>query len=445
MHEAVASSRRLIPSLQSQLAIIALATGFGLLASYPSWFLLALGAAGVVVLAYVGELALLTIVLLLSGVSFNFLGDYADTSALNFDGFRLVLVIGAFAIAVLRRPALLAPAANLKMYWVLLLYAGVSLAWSPSPPDGARFWFKLLYPLVAYLLTWQVLLRYGERIVILLLGLSVVCETVWNVGIWASGLSPYSGIGYAGRFVGASHPNTIGLFCAAAALMLYAIAIPLRGWKWSALLLVSVVEMCATGSRTALISAGAGLSTFELLSGRLKRLLWVALVGACIWTFLPTFGERTAAGGADAGLAPSEIGSGLNFSGRLVLWGDAWAGLMGDGQVLGKGLGATDLFFSTRYVGLKSIHSGYLLVMIDLGFLGLALVLAFYVPRLIRSARAALRRSATSRTNAMSAGLLAMFLIASLTESTFAGYAFPGVLLWIGMAMGECPHAKAIT
>ena len=439
MRSATASSRlstRPLP-LWTQASIIATAIGFGLLASYPTWFALATGIVIACALGIAGEFPLLSIAILFSGVSFSFLGEVGVASAGNLDAFRLALVLGGFAVASLKNPSLLRPAEGLLTYAAFLFYSALATAWSPSAGDGLKLWLKLLYPAVIYLLTRQVLMKHGERAVVTLLGLGVGIAAAWNVAIWLSGLSPYVGAGYAGRFAGASHPNTIGLLCGAAGLILYAAGGRSRTAATGAV--ICVAQLVATGSRTALLAAGVGISVFEGLSGRWRRAVFLGVLGVCIWAFLPAFGQRTSEAGADIGLAP--FGSGLNLSGRLILWGDVWAALMGDAQWVGRGLGATDVFMSSRYAGLKSVHSGYLLVLVDLGFTGLLLLLAFYIPRYIKNVGVALTRM-QGPTPAMSAGLVAMFLVASITESTFAGYAFPS-LVWIGIGMSDHQQPRA--
>lgn len=442
MRSASAASKHpigLLP-LWAQAGVVAIAIGFGLLASFPAWFALSIGIVIAVALGVAGEYVLLSIAILFSGVSFSFLTDVGVASAGNFDAFRLALVLGGFAVACFKSPSLLRPAEGLLPYAIFLAYSVLAIAWSPSADDGFRLWAKLLYPAAIYLLTRRVLLKHGERAVITLLGLGVGVAAVWNLAIWISGFSPYVGPGFAGRFAGASHPNTIGLLCAASGLMLYASGG--RSRTATAGALICVAQLVATGSRTALLAAGVGISTFEGLSGRWKRAVLLGALGICIWALLPAFGQRTSEAGADAGLAP--FGSGMNLSGRLILWGDVWAALMGDTQWVGRGLGATDVFMSSRYAALKSVHSGYLLVLIDLGFVGLLLLLGFYLPRLFKNAGMALSRAGASLAPALGAGLIAMFLMASVTESTFAGYAFPS-LVWIGIAMSDHQQPRAVT
>jgi O-antigen ligase len=117
----------------------------------------------------------------------------------------------------------------------------------------------------------------------------------------------------------------------------------------------------------------------------------------------------------------------------MVLWSDAWSALMGDDQLIGRGLGATDLFFANRYTGLRSIHNGYLLLLVDVGVLGALLCVLFYSHRLVRLTRDITGEHRTSGRASLAVALLIVFLVASLMESTFAGYAFPS-LLWLSLA-----------
>jgi len=219
--------------------------------------------------------------------------------------------------------------------------------------------------------------------------------------------------------------------------MLYSIAASRRSLLVTLTIFICAAQLVATGSRTALVSGGLGLIVLDGLRRKWIRVATALAVGVALWTLIPAFGQRTSAVGADAGLSPMNLGSGLNFSGRLVLWSDAWVALMGDDQLTGRGIGATDLFFSTRYAELRSVHSGYLLLLVDVGLIGLVLCVLFYLQRLARLVHYIVGSVDVPRHVPMAAALIVAFLIASLMESTFAGYALPTLGLWISLAWAE--------
>ena len=174
---------------------------------------------------------------------------------------------------------------------------------------------------------------------------------------------------------------------------------------------------------------------FELLQRRYLRIGAFLAAAVAVWCLVPTFGERTAGGSAGTELLALPGFGPINLSGRLVLWADTWVALIGDPQLLGRGLGATERFFSTRFSGLHDVHNSYLSMLADVGVLGLTLLLG----SLVGMGVVVLRRRGVDRGGPrygiLCVALLAVILFASATENTFYGYATLPMFLFTSYAL----------
>ena len=413
---------------------LALGVAFGLLSSHSDILLAGLGVIALLGLAAAGETALLALILVSAGITLSFItgGERPFIPALggaNLDGIKLVAVLGAFLVLAIRNPSLLDGISYLKIYVAFLAFACVSLLWTTSIQDGVRLLCKLVYPGVVFLLAFRVVRERGDDDVIRYLCFGAIAATAVNLVVALSGWSPYQGLGYEDRYSGAAHPNSIGLYCAATGLLVYALWTRRRSRGLLALAVLLGLQLVATGSRTALVAGGLSLVMFEFLRGKWRHVPIALGVGIAVWLLVPTLGARTAEVNVDSGL-----GSQMNISGRAVLWADAWVSFIGDGSLIGHGLGATDAFFESRYLGLRSVHNGYLLLLGDTGFLGLALALAFFLVMawmFLRQRRTGLDSSYA----VVSVSMIVMLLLASTMESTFGGYGLPQAPLWVVMGV----------
>lgn len=449
MRTELSASRRPIPAtsllrILPFACIAALSLLIGLSASHPAYLLICLGCAALLVLGFLGEVAILGLLVISSAVSFAFLTGGERTLLIgglgaNLDALRLVAVLSGFFVVALRRPAVLDPIRMMPLYVAFLAYGALTLLWTPNLLMGIRLLCKLAYPLVAFALTVHVAGRLGEQVLEKVIVAAALAATCLNLIVALSGASLFSS-GFENRYHGASHPNSIGLLSVFAALTLYSLWLRGRS-KWYLLLIFAlVVQAVATGSRTALVAGLAGFLIYSWLSRTRTRTVLVVAIAAAIWLAVPTLGERTSQGSADSGLAPAALGSGVNISGRMVLWTDAWSALMGDDKLLGRGLGTTDHFFSNNYSDISSIHNGYLLLLIDGGVIGLTLLLVFFTSMWIRlQARPMGMATAQTGWRVLALSLTGMFLLATMTESTVAGFEFATALLWVtyGLALGE--------
>ena len=119
---------------------------------------------------------------------------------------------------------------------------------------------------------------------------------------------------------------------------------------------------------------------------------------------------------------------------------------MSDRRLLGRGLGAADLFVVSSYTGLRNVHSGYLLLLIDVGLVGLVLALGYFAWTTVALMRAG-TTPARSHYARLYVALLVVFLVSSFAESTFASFAFSTVALWVvhGLAVSGVPLSEGST
>jgi O-antigen ligase len=109
----------------------------------------------------------------------------------------------------------------------------------------------------------------------------------------------------------------------------------------------------------------------------------------------------------------------------------------------GGGLGATAAFFNSRYVGLHGVHNGYLLLFFDTGLVGLGLVLLFLLTSTRKLLKHAQGESPERAYAHLGVALFAMFALTTLTESTFEGYAFSTLFMWVALAIAvQSPGAR---
>ena len=358
-----------------------------------------------------------------SGLSLSFLtgGERSLISGVGgatFDGIRLVLVLGGFAILSVLRPALLTHIRYIALYVVFLGLAALSILWSPDRAEGMRFLCKLVYPAAAFVLSAEIASTEGDTPLRKLICWAAVVSVGMNLLVALAGWSPYVGPGYENRYHGAFHPNPLGLFSGSCLLMLYAFWLRKRDWRYVALGLILAVQLVATGSRTSLIAVGAGLLTFEIFHRRGRRILVCLLLFIALWTLVPTFGTRTSEpASVTSELAWAPAGGVVNLSGRLVLWAEAWHLLIGDWALLGRGLGATEHFIAGRFSSLHDVHNGYLLILADTGVIGLVVVVGW-----LCGLFATIWRRKDLPYAGIALALLVMFALTSITEGTFNVY-----------------------
>ena len=243
------------------------ATVAGVLASVPTWGLLAGGVIALAVIAVAGLPALFGLIVISSGVSLTFVTGGERTllqglGGATLDGLRLAVVLGAFLLFAATNPAILKDFRRIPIYLAFLAAACLSILWSPDKGAGVRLLLRYAYPAVAFVTCSLIAESKGDRPFRFLCCVAAIGMTVTNALVSGMGLSEYEGPGYELRYHGAFHPNPMGLFCATCGLVLYTFWDQDRRGIYLTLMLLLGVQLVATGSRVGLL-AGESVSWYS--------------------------------------------------------------------------------------------------------------------------------------------------------------------------------------
>jgi O-antigen ligase len=148
---------------------------------------------------------------------------------------------------------------------------------------------------------------------------------------------------------------------------------------------------------------------------------------------VPTLGARTTHGGGANTEWVTAPGIGqLNLSGRAVIWDDVWNGLIRDTSLFGHGLGATQQFMSTRYVLPHDVHNTYLLLLADIGVVGLVAYVGFIVAVAVTILRLPRHRSGSY--SALTLGLLLLLTLSGFVQNPLYVYGSAPMFLFAALA-----------
>ena len=174
--------------------------------------------------------------------------------------------------------------------------------------------------------------------------------------------------------VGGAHPNSVAFtLCLAIPMAWYLGLLSTRTWSRIAYRLfipASLIGIVLTGSRSALVVAGAGLLIIPLTLDRAKV---KALASVGVLMAAATFGMQLVPSGPLERLSTfgAEIQDG-DLNGRTMLWETSWA-LFTDRPLIGVGAGASSEEIEEIEGREKVSHNTFLTVATELGAVGLAL------------------------------------------------------------------------
>lgn len=220
------------------------------------------------------------------------------------------------------------------------------------------------------------------------------------------------------RIQGTSHPNHIGAIASTTVVALVAEVLQRKTWRplFMVPILLSLVLLWATKSRTSMISCGAG--TAFLLFRRVHPLKWMPLAVATL-VALTFVGDQ---------LSGSLAGKGRELesaSGRSELWDYALTRLLPSNPLLGIGPGQDAEIFMTDF-GVANAHNGVLVNLVDVGILGTVPLIILVI--------VAFRGLARHRRHASYAWACAALIAGcthSLTESMFFSMGTPAALYFL--------------
>ena len=195
------------------------------------------------------------------------------------------------------------------------------------------------------------------------------------------------------RFGGILHPNNWGLICFGQALCSLLIR---RVWlRWTVLAANLFIIMQAQ-SRAALLALAIALSLYyvrylqtALRRGRVRSLLSVITLSVALAAVIYQLDEFSTFGKVLLALNDSDRGVNSGFSGRTDLWAKG-IDLIAQNPLLGIGTRMQDRYYQDATTGVKSVHNGYLGLLIENGVLGafcLFPIIIIGIWRLFRAAR----------------------------------------------------------
>ena len=303
------------------------------------------------------------------------------------------------------------------------LWALASVAWSVEPGTTARELVRLLtYAAVAAGLA----LRFDLRTLcfVLTAALAASVGTAVAFEIATGGFQPWHA-NY--RLTGTMHSNILAVQAAVVAVMTYAFALQpgkRAAFLWM-LFTAALAVVILTRARTALFTVIAGMVAIHVV-GRPAR-QWIFLA-SCIATLLAvTLLGASAIGVSDAQQMQSVANLGRSddvgdLTGRLPLWNFVWR--ESDGRHL-QGFGWGAFWLTERVKTAREAlhwfphhsHNAYLQIVVNLGLIGLAIVLAIGLIALRRTGRL-VWRTGLPECSALLALLVAIF-VNGTAESAF--------------------------
>lgn len=297
------------------------------------------------------------------------IGAMKVASLLLMTGFGLLVTPVRLGAALARFSALL----------LFLLYAVLSLLWAENPTIGIRMLLKLATPLVVALYLWGNITRIGAPAffaAITLSGLAYLAYGGLNAASWSFAALSIPGASraeYSGHLVSAL-ASLSGQFAHQGGL-----------WRLLVLLLLGAGTLLAFTRITIAGMFGAlGASAFLRSRGVIRIIGPIMGIVAFVALFLlvDTFRERMFLNSAQnvslSSLieAPLETAGKVAGSGRFAAWDQALARLYEPSPLIGSGIGATqDLFYggSARATNVSAVHSEFIRLLCDLGWLGIGL------------------------------------------------------------------------
>lgn len=357
--------------------------------------------------------------------------------------FRTLILLGS-------RPGALSENRMIKAWAPFLALATLSIAYSIEPNLSAQRLASGFFVLIGFGI--GIPLFFPRLADLETLAKQVVLVLVVGVlySLYATPQSPAETF-VRGRVSGVfNNPNTLGLLAMQASLIL------LYWWQTEthrlrrrlvgAALVGCVAAVLLSGSRASAVGLAVGLLVYVRVRGRIERralqklfqivsLVVVAFIFADL--FFPGF---------LGGLARLDTGD------RFFLWKRAWL-LAEDHPILGVGFAASDELFGQDALYLESIgifiagsHSSPMRLLVDLGFVGVALALAAFVATLLQAWRY-VRFSSTPELGAALLGVTVAGLVNSLFEGWLFGFGSASTVpFWFFLAMlsyqADLAHAR---
>lgn len=339
-------------------------------------------------------------------------------------GLLLLIGVGGVCILTMPKDAQFRSVGLTILIGLGLAWASASVLWSTERGTTIRELVRLyLYIGVAAALARRFDPKTLCFVLAVALGGSVLTATLFEIatGGFRPWLADY-------RLTGTLHCNVLAAQASVVAVIAYTFAI--RGQRWPAFLwmvfVVAVALVFFTKARTALFTVAAGMAAVHIIGRPMRNwlllgataamLIAVALLGATMFGLLDGHQAQHV-----ATLGRTDDTSAL--TGRVPLWNYVWQKL--DGRKLqGFGWGAFWIVERTldahEELGWfpRHSHNAYLHVVVNVGLIGLAMVLAIGVWSLTRTTRL-IKQTGLPEYSALAALIVSIFVNA-VAESAFA-------------------------
>jgi O-antigen ligase len=206
-------------------------------------------------------------------------------------------------------------------------------------------------------------------------------------------------------------------------------------WEWPiyiAAIILTVLIVILVSGRGALVLFGVFWIIMILLSRRWVLLAGVVVLGA-IFLIVPNPKFQDS---VQAIANPTQI---PNMGGRLHQYNAAWTILNDGNEAYGVGLGNFHYHYEQRYPTeytlspVQFVHNGYLSILVETGYAGMAAYLFYFIAFLIYAYRRSIRNIKSS---ILGAALLTGFLTISLFDAIFYNV-FLGILVWMLMGLSQ--------
>ncbi|HVT28404.1 MAG TPA: O-antigen ligase family protein [Lacipirellulaceae bacterium] len=304
-----------------------------------------------------------------------------------------------------------------------VLWASISVLWSNEPGVTIRELLRLLvYAGVAIAIARRFDPRTLCYVLAIALGGSVLAAVSFEIltGGFTPWVSDY-------RLTGSLHSNILAVQALVVALIGYAFAIRRHGRTglWWTVFVAATFVVYLTKARTELVSLAAGMAAVHVLGRPARNWLFLAAAGATLLAVGLLGAETlglTVTRDAQAITTLGRTDDVSALTGRVPLWHFIWRQL--PGHYL-QGFGAGTFWLVDRTIAASDAlgwfprhsHNAYIQVIVDLGFIGLAIALAIAVWATARATRL-VERTGLPEYSAIAAILIGIF-VDGVAESAF--------------------------
>lgn len=319
-------------------------------------------------------------------VLFGFLGGLSPQAAFLF------FIVGALAyVLMFSNGILFKEMFRFYIYLLFIIYAGCSFFWGDDFIYGLRLFVKLLSPFLLYLAIVSFVkssddLRKIEKALYfcVLVVLTLVAINYLTGGAIGGDKVKYKWIPRGVLTAPYMSPANFSFFVSSIALYSLGRFLFTKEKKYLLIFALLTVAIYAAFTRIAMAGhvVGTGICIFMLIRNKMTKVLFplVIIIGFVMMLFtVDKFRERMFYNADEFSLSdvvknPEKLERNLDTSGRLYLWSNVLDHYKDSNLLFGQGIGSLDLLMDKEFRSLE-LHSEYLRLILDLGFVGLALYL----------------------------------------------------------------------